>query len=141
MNHFRLIFPYGGSFSSDTVLTCSNPTGPPVQIHFSVDEWPPEIMETGGVYACTDSFAASLSMIEPAGVIFGPCEVSKSSQFMELHPKLTDPIPKYSQMIFNGTARKDDFGIEGNNKLIVSERVARFLKARGIEDLDIIAIT
>ncbi len=141
MNYFRAILPYGGAFSDDAVLPRKrNEYDADARIHFSMDEWPEEAFETAGIYAVSEAIRSTLESIGATGVSFAPCLVTKSSQFLEIFPELTSPLPVYFWMVVCGRSGTDDFGLDSLNKLTISERIATVFRNLDIQDLDLVPL-
>ncbi len=73
-----------------------------------------------------------------SGCRFGSVEVSTSEQFQELeelHPPRM--LPRFSWLIIDGMAGRDDVGVSSNGSLVVSERLLQTMRPGRLEHCDI----
>jgi hypothetical protein len=96
-------------------------------LHYQFEGWlGDELLTTHPVYICTERVAAALQAGGFSGFGFSEVEVSRSSQFEELHPGRR--LRPFRWLKVTGEAERDDFGLRGGH-LVVSERALSCLRA------------
>lgn len=72
----------------------------------------------------------ALQNIGSSGASFAHVEITKSDDFLELQPAVE--LPQFVWLKVSGKAGHDDFGIAGDLRLVISERVLDILDHLGI---------
>lgn len=137
MSFSRIRLPWGAHFSSDAYVCVPNDNPDLMRVSLEADEWPPPILKNAHIIAATTAIKNALEHMSATGVRYRKCSMSKSSQFLEMFPTVTDELPNYWHLVIYGIPLVDDLGIEGNNQLVVSDRVAAYLRLLNIEDLEV----
>ena len=96
-------------------------------LHYQFDGWlGDDLLTTHPVYICTEQVAAALQAGRFSGVELADVEVSRSSQFLELHPSRALPVFRWLKV--TGKAERDDFGLRDRH-LVVSDRAMSCLNS------------
>lgn len=97
------------------------------RLDYEFDGWPDDDLITSfPCYIVSARLKDALASLKPTGCEFATAGVSKSEQFMELYPNRE--LPEFTWLKVKGRAGADDFGISGDYRLVVSERVMRCLR-------------
>ena len=99
------------------------------RLHLSFVGWlGSELIECFPVYATTRALSEDLKRNHLTGFGTADLEVTVDDQFHELYPGRT--LPEFVWLKISGTAGKDDFGMDGDLKLVVSERALVVVRSR-----------
>ena len=79
--------------------------------------------------------ADQLARLPLTGYQFRDVEISMSDNFREMNPGRR--LPEFKWFDVTGSARKDDFGLEPNGMLVVSEQGLQALQKGNLEHCDI----
>lgn len=111
---------------------------PPVvtKLHYAFDGWLGDaILETFPSFIVTVDLGRALIDGEFTGFGLEPVEVSKTEQFVELHPDRE--LPDFYRLEVGKNAAVDDFGINDQHKLVVSQSVLNTLREYGLDHCEI----
>src|SRR3954469_16036308 len=80
------------------------------RLHYQFDGWlGDELLASHPVYICTAQVGTALEAAGLSGFRLSDVEVSRSSQFRELHPGRK--LPPFRWLQVRGEAERDDFGL------------------------------
>jgi hypothetical protein len=121
-----------GGWGPNTVAT--RQVGRPTlvtQLHYVFDGWlGDELLESTPCFIATERLARTLSDAKLTGFLVGDVEVSRSSQFLELHGDVG--LPNFVWLKIDGKPGSDDLGIGGDMRLVVSQTALDLLQTAGI---------
>lgn len=105
------------------------------ELHYEFDGWlGSDIIESFPCYVVTEKLKKGIEDTKLSGVIFKDLKVTKSDNFIELHPKVV--LPKFYWMQVSGSVAVDDFGISKDFLLVVSIKAFELLKKYNTNGLD-----
>lgn len=136
MSFFIIEPEVAGGFGPETILDRSVFPPRPIIFNYQFDGWLGDpIIETVANFIVTHSLKKSLEIASASGITFGNVQVSKSIEFEELYPDIE--IPDFVWMKVSGSPGVDDFGLNSNHRLIVSEKALVMLKYEGMNNGEI----
>ena len=136
---YKLAPEVAGHFGPGTVLDRS--THPPIvhALHYEFDGWPADDLITATpCFIVTDRLKELIESATASGCGFGHVKVSTSEQFEELYPERK--LPRFSWLLINGMAKRDDFGTTATGSLVVSERILQVIQRGRLDHCDITAV-
>lgn len=137
MKFYRLEPEVAGGLGPDTVMDRSMSPPRIEKLHYVFDGWLDDgLLESFPCFIVTRPLANEIRQTRPTGVELANVEISKSPQFEELFPGKS--LPEFRWLKVFGTPGKDDFGISGDYRLVVSERILNLLKRFGLSHCDIV---
>ena len=105
-------------------------------LHYELDAWMgDDLVQTFPCYLATEKLQANLAAIHPTGLKFAAAEVTTSETFRELHPETA--VPRLVWLQISGVQGKDDFGLTGNARIVVSDRVLRVMQTTRLNYCDV----
>jgi hypothetical protein len=134
--YFKIEPEVAGGLGERTRMDVS--THPPkvFHLHYEFDGWSGDgILESFPCFIVTATKADQLESMDASGFQLRDVEISKSPTFEELFPNLD--LPDFRWLDVSGTPGKDDFGIDADGVLVVSDRALAVLEEGGLEDCDI----
>jgi hypothetical protein len=93
-----------------------------------------EILERFPCFLVTERLRALLEESGLSGATFSDVDVEKSEQFEELYPGRA--LPRFFRLEPTGRALHDDFGLNADHRIVVSERALRVLDSTKPRQLD-----
>jgi len=136
MKFYRLEPEVAGGLEPDTLMDRSVSPPQVKRLNYEFDGWSGDgLLESFPCFIVTESLANEIRHLHPTGIELANVEISKSSQFEELYP--AQSLPKFMWLKVSGTPGKDDFGISGDYRLVVSEQALNILKSFGLSHCDI----
>lgn len=136
MKFYRLEPEVAGGLGPDTVMDRSIAPPRVERLHYEFDGWSgDQLLESFPCFIVTESLAKEIGHMSPTGVELANVKITKSSQFEELYPGKS--LPEFRWLKIFGTPGRDDFGISGDYRLVVSERILNLLKRFGLSHCDI----
>lgn len=134
---YKLIEPeVAGGLGEETEM--DNSTFPPLvkNLHYEFDGWlGDDILESFPCYIVTESLRKGIESDHLTGVNFDEVYISKSENFSELYPN--KELPVFFWMKINGEPNRDDFFINEENTLAISDKAYLLLKNYNISQADI----
>ena len=124
---FKSIRPeVAGGFGKETKLDTK--VHPPIvyHLHYEFQGWlRNDILATFPCFIVTENLKESILKTGLSGVVFDDVKITTSFEFRQLYPNLV--LPRFNWMKVSGQAGKDDFGVSGEFRLIVSEEAYNLL--------------
>lgn len=136
MKFFALDPEVAGELGKNTVM--DNSVHPPKvsRLHYELDAWlGDDLIQSFPCYLATERLRRKLETASVNGVAFAPVEFSLSANFKERHPSKV--VPSFAWLKITGCASKDDFGVEADGRLVVSERALELIKQLTLKHCDI----
>lgn len=127
MKYYALDPEVAGELGKNTVMDSA--VHPPVvsKLHYELDAWlGDDLIQSFPCYLATERLKRNLESASVGGVSFAPVEFSLSANFKEQHPSKV--VPSFTWLKITGCASKDDFGVEADGRLVVSERALELIK-------------
>ena len=124
-----------GQLGANTIIDTT--TMPPIvsNLHYEFDGWlGDDLLESYPCFICTELLMHRLNKNKFTGCKFDTCEVSKSEIFNQIYQSKELPVFYWLKVI---GSPKDDFYMNGNGDMIVSERVLSILKDFNINNCEI----
>ncbi|MFK0692083.1 hypothetical protein ACFX5Q_28310 [Mesorhizobium sp. IMUNJ 23033] len=136
MRYFEIKPDVAGGLGEDTVMDTS--VHPPVvsKLVYRVEGWFGDVLVT--TFPCflvTEEARRGLLAIGISGATFAEAEITTSEDFQELQPDVE--LPVFVWLKVDGRAGRDDFGINQNLNLVVSERAFDVLDELGLPSASI----
>ena len=101
------------------------------RLHYEFHGWLGDcLLESTPCFIVTNDAANALLRMAASGIRFEAVEISRSSEFDELQPGCE--LPAFSWLVVDGRAGRDDFGMDAELVLVVSEPVLRVLRQVGL---------
>ena len=125
----------GGLGDGTVVHTNSHP---PVvsSLEYRFEGWLGDnLLESFPCFIITESLAKKLLESKLTGTTFAPVSVTKSEEFVELHPHIS--LPKFLWLKVEGSAGIDDFGLSVDHRLVVSQAALDVLRTAQLDNADI----
>ena len=126
MNYFTLEPECPGVLGSQTAIDTS--THPPIvsKLHVEFDTWHgSDLIESFPCFCVTNDLRNRIDASGLQGYAFDSAKVTVSEIFKELYPECKLPIFYWLRVC--GVAGKDDFGLSGEHRLIISEATLHVL--------------
>lgn len=102
-------------------------------LDYEFDGWGgDELLESTPCFIVTERLANEIVRAGLSGIVFDHVEISKSGQFEDWYPGRT--LPKFLWMKVEGEAGRDDFGINSDLILVVSDRALAVLKSGQLDN-------
>jgi hypothetical protein len=137
MSFYRLEPEVAGGWGTNTVFT--RIPGKPVvvhKLHYHFDGWlGDELLASSLCYIVTQRLADEIQDAQLTGVGVADVEVTTSEQFRELYPERE--LPRFLWLKVVGKVGKDDFGLDEQHRLVVSERALQVLKGTSLDNCDV----
>jgi hypothetical protein len=127
MKYYVLDPEVAGELGNNTVMDVS--VHPPLvsKLHYELDAWlGDDLIQSFPCYLATEHLKKHIENASLAGVAFARVEFALSDNFKELHP--SKAVPDFVWLKIFGQAGKDDFGLEADGRLVVSERALNVIK-------------
>src|SRR5690606_11191327 len=107
------------------------------RLHVVFDVWSDDdLLRTSPCYFITERLSEALGSNSFSGIKVGTeVETEASLTYQGLYPDKI--LPRYFLLRIDGTAFKDDFGLDKLNKLIISDRAKQFLAGFNLSDSEI----
>ncbi|WP_406193199.1 hypothetical protein OH807_02325 [Kitasatospora sp. NBC_01560] len=106
-------------------------------LHYAFDGWlGDELITAHPAFAATRTLADRFAEAGLTGVRPRAMEVSRSEEFEELHPGRA--LPEFVELVVTGEAGVQDFGIDAESDLVLSQRAVDLLAATGPLDTEIL---
>jgi hypothetical protein len=106
-------------------------------VHYVLECWPEDDLITSiRVYLVKEGLAFALKSSRMTGFKIMDCVVSKGEQFHIASPGYGD-LPEFWWLYIDGVPREDDFGIDKNLTLVVSERALKLLEGFVIRNAEV----
>ena len=101
------------------------------RLHYEFHGWLGDcLVESTPCFIVTKDAASALLRVAATGIRFQAVEVSRSREFEELQPECE--LPAFSWLVVDGQAGRDDFGMDAELVLVVSEPALRVLRQVGL---------
>ena len=94
-----------------------------------------EFIECFPIYAATRGLADDLERAGLTGFQVADLQMTLDEQFQEMYPDRQ--LPGFVWLKIVGSARSDDFGMDADHKVVVSDRALAVLKSRKMVDCDV----
>jgi hypothetical protein len=136
MRYFLLSPEVAGGLGPNTVM--NRVVHPPEvsRLHYEMDGWlGDELLESFPCFVVTQRLGDAIQNAHLTGVGFGDVEVTTSEQFRELYPERE--LPQFVWLKVVGKAAKDDFGLDDQSRLVVSEKALQVLRAMTLENCEV----
>jgi hypothetical protein len=111
---------------------------PPIitHLHYDFDVWlGDDLLECFPCFVSTRRLANAISEARLTGLEFGPVEITTSGLFRDLYPDSN--LPEFLWLKVQGKSGKDDFGLDKDGRLVVSEHALHILKNKNLEHCDV----
>ena len=97
-------------------------------LHYEFDDWlGDDLLASSPVFVATRRLAHDIKLKSLTGVSLADMETSRSITFETLNPGRQ--LPEFVWLKIDGKPGRDDFGIAGDGKLIVSAKALAVLRA------------
>ena len=137
MGFYKLDPEVAGGWGSNTEFT--RVSGEPLQVHklhYQFDGWLGDaLLESNACFIVTDELAAEIQNQKLSGYELKPVDISTSETFQELYPNRK--IPLFKWLHINGKARVDDFGMDFDGRLVVSNHALNVLQTKQLSNCDV----
>jgi hypothetical protein len=136
MNYHILDPEVVGEFGDNVDIDTS--VHPPLvrHLHLEFDVWlGDDLVQTFPCYLVTERLRGRLAALDATGASYAPVEMSESDSYMERHPGKKPPELVWLKV--TGRAGKDDFGLTGAARLVVSDRVLRLMQSMTLEHCEV----
>ncbi len=135
MTNYHIVEPeVAGGWGENTEFTRT--PGQPVvvhKLHYQFDGWlGDELVESTPCYIVSEKMAGKLQQAQLTGFALGDVETTMSEQFRELYPDRE--LPKFLWLKVAGVPGSDDFGVNSDLQLVVSDRALEALADVGISN-------
>lgn len=125
-----------GSFGEKTQREVSVHPPKITKLHYIFDGWlGDDIVESFPVYLISEKLYELLKETELTGFEIDDCETEISETFATLQPDKT--LPKFYWLKITGKTNRDDFWINEDNILTISESAYELIKQTNISNCDI----
>lgn len=138
MKFYTLDPEVAGELGKNTVMDTS--VHPPAvsKLHYELDAWlGDDLIQCFPCYLVTDRLKQKIESTSLTGAAFAPVEFGMSSNFKERHP--SKAVPGFAWLKITGCAGKDDFGVEADARLVVSERTLKLIQDLSLSNCEISA--
>lgn len=128
MKYYTLDPEVAGELGKHTVMDFS--VHPPLvsKLHYELDTWlGDDLIQSFPCYLVTERLQNQIQNATLAGASFAPVKLDLSSNFKELHP--SKAVPCFIWLKISGEVGENDFGVEKNGRLVVSERALKVIKS------------
>ena len=133
MKYFYIEPEVAGGLGENTVLDTS--VHPPIvsRLHYEFDGWLGDVLlETFPCFIVTKDAKRKLQSIGATGITFDDVEITTSALFQGLYPNRQ--LPEFFWLQIEGKPGHDDFGIDHDLRLVISERALEVLRGLGISN-------
>ena len=104
--------------------------------HYQFDGWlGDELLESCPCYIVTERLADAIRSKKLSGFRINPVEISTSEQFREFYPDRV--LPPFVWFDITGKAGVDDFGMDQDLRLVVSQRAFDVIKATQLDHCEV----
>jgi hypothetical protein len=136
MKYYRLEPEVAGGIGDRTVLDRSGPRLKATSLHYEFDDWlGDDLLASSPVFVATRRLADDIKLKSLTGVSLSNMETSRSITFETLNPGRQ--LPEFVWLKIDGKPGRDDFGIAGDGKLIVSAKALAVLRAFNLNHCDV----
>ncbi|RMO74291.1 MULTISPECIES: hypothetical protein [Pseudomonas syringae group] len=136
MNYYHIEPEVAGSLGAQAVIDTESWPPKVSRLEYQFDGWlGDELLEMFPCFICTTALAGALSDGKLSGVAFESVVISKSENFLELYPDTA--LPEFYWLQVRGLAGADDFGVDKNNRLVVSHTALTILKNFNVNHAEI----
>jgi hypothetical protein len=137
---YRLEPEVAGGLGEHTVMDRSVVPPRVERLHYVFEGWlGDDLLETYPSFIVSEQLATRLDGADLGGYRWRPCEVSVSGEFAELQPEVA--LPTFRWLDVWGKPQVDDFGVEADGRLVVSDRALSALRLGQLEHCDIEELT
>lgn len=140
-NHMRFFLlqpPVAGQFGPNAIVDTSTRPAKVTKYHYEIHHWLGDaFLTTMGTYIGSSELVDALMELNPTGIVFDTVEVTANDIF-GLMKSSVDSIGKFYWFKITGLAGEDDFGLNNNWRLVVSERALRVMMKLNIENCGIL---
>src|SRR5687768_14779041 len=106
MSYYVIEPEVAGGWGERTVADRSVDPVKVLRLHYEFEGWSgDDLLTSHPVFICTERLGGALEAAGLCGFHLADCEVTRSPQFEELHPRLTLPAFRWLQV--NGVAERD----------------------------------
>lgn len=128
MSHYVIDPEVAGQLGPETILIRGAGKRPQVEfLEYTFDGWlGDDLLQSHPCFIVTQRLADAIFASELTGYRFDRVKVSRSGEFMDMHPNKQLPDFVWLQII--GKAFTDDFGFADDNRLLVSKKALDVLK-------------
>jgi len=128
-----------GGLGANTVADSS--FHPPLveKLHYEFSGWlGDDLLESFPCYIVTTALASKIQNTNLTGIVLETVEISKSEVFLQLYPSIILPSFKWLKII---GSEKEDFTINENGILSISNKAFSVLKQTSLNNCDINQVT
>lgn len=137
MGFYKLDPEVAGAWGPNTDFT--RVSGKPLQVHklhYQFDGWMGDsLLESNGCYIVTEELADAIQKQKLIGYEIKPVEISTSEQFQDLYPNRK--LPLFAWLHINGRAEVDDFGMDLDGRLVVSNHALHILQSKQLSNCEV----
>ena len=127
MKFYTLDPEVAGELGDNTEMNTSIHPPTVSKLHYELNAWlGDDLIQSFPCYLATERLKREIESASVVGVAFAPVEFSVSANFKERN--LSKVIPGFTWLKITGCAGKDDFGIEADGRLVVSERALKLIQ-------------
>ncbi len=130
--YYRLSPEVAGGLGEDTIMDRTHV--PPIvsRLHYVFDGWlGDDIVESYPCFIVTGAVAERLQQSNANGFTLREVEVSTSDEFKD--QSVSRDLPIFRWLDVTGIPGKDDFGLDTDGRLVVSDRVLTILREEHLE--------
>jgi len=127
MKFYALDPEVAGELGRNTAM--DNAVHPPKvsRLHYELDAWLGDnLIQSFPCFLVTEELKQKIEAAAFSGASFAPVELTLSANFKEQHPSRA--VPQFTWLKAKGCAGKDDFGVEADGTLVVSQRALNLLQ-------------
>ena len=138
MKYYELDPEVAGELGKNTVMDTS--VHPPMvsKLHYELDAWMgDDLIQSFPCYLVSERLKKRFEGASLAGLEFAPVEFTVSATFKELHP--SKDVPNFTWLKTVGRAGEDDFGVNSDGRLVVSERALKLIQNCNLKHCEISA--
>jgi hypothetical protein len=125
-----------GELGKNTVM--DNSVHPPKvsRLHYELDAWlGDDLIQSFPCYLVSEKLKRKISASSLSGAAFDSVEFSLSPNFKERHPSKF--VPDFAWFKITGSVGKDDFGVEADGRIVVSERALTLIQQLNLSHCEI----
>lgn len=138
MKFYTLNPEVAGELGKNTVMDNSGHPPKVSRLHFELDAWlGDDLIQSFPCYLVSEKLKRKISASSLSGAVFAPVEFVLSSNLKERHPAKS--VPDFAWLKITGSVGKDDFGVEPDGRLVVSERALALIQQLNLNHCEISA--
>ncbi len=127
-----------GELGENTVMDSSVHPPKVSCLHYELDAWlGDDLIQSFPCFLTSERLKQKIAASPLSGATFAPVELNLSPNFKDRHPSKS--VPEFAWLKITGLVGKDDFGIEADGRLVVSERALDLIQHLNLKHCEISA--